>query len=37
MAQDMGAHRKKMYSAKPNVKDELMKRAFWCVVSEMSV
>ncbi|RPD52801.1 hypothetical protein L227DRAFT_646228 [Lentinus tigrinus ALCF2SS1-6] len=31
MAQDMGAHRKKMYKTVPTVKDELMKRAFWAL------
>ena len=29
MAQDIGIHRKKMYSAKPTVNDELWKRVFW--------
>lgn len=33
MAQDMGAHRKKLYSATPTVEQELWKRAFWSVVS----
>nr|VWO98984.1 Aspartyl proteinase [Ganoderma boninense] len=33
MAQDMGAHRKKMYSAAPTVEQELWKRAFWSLVS----
>ena len=37
LAQDMGAHRKKVYDVEPTVESELMKRAFWCVVSEMSV
>lgn len=31
LAQDVGAHRKKMYSSTPCVKDELWKRAFWYV------
>ncbi len=31
MAQDVGAHRKKMYSATPTAEQELWKRAFWCV------
>ena len=29
MAQDVGAHRKKMYSATPTVEQELWKRAWW--------
>ena len=29
MAQDVGIHRKKMYSSVPSVEDELWKRAFW--------
>lgn len=29
MAQDVGAHRKKVYNAKPTVEEELWKRAFW--------
>lgn len=33
LAQDMGAHRKKVYDVKPTVESELMKRAFWCVAS----
>ncbi|KAI0697711.1 fungal-specific transcription factor domain-containing protein [Cerioporus squamosus] len=32
MAQDMGAHRKKMYNTRPTVEDELMKRAFWALI-----
>ncbi|KAI0719057.1 fungal-specific transcription factor domain-containing protein [Cerioporus squamosus] len=32
MAQDMGAHRKKVYNTKPTVEDELMKRAFWALI-----
>ena len=31
MAQDVGAHRKKVYNAKPTVEEELWKRAFWSV------
>ncbi|THG99015.1 hypothetical protein EW026_g3256 [Hermanssonia centrifuga] len=30
-AQDMGAHRKKVYNAVPSVEEELLKRAFWFV------
>ncbi|KAK7057146.1 Zn(2)-C6 fungal-type domain-containing protein [Favolaschia claudopus] len=33
-AQDIGAHRKKLYGKKPNVTDELWKRAFWCLVDD---
>ncbi|PIL33904.1 transcription factor [Ganoderma sinense ZZ0214-1] len=33
MAQDVGAHRKKMYSATPTVEQELWKRAFWALVA----
>lgn len=29
LAQDMGVHRKKSYSATPNVEEETMKRAWW--------
>ncbi|KAF7361833.1 Zn(2)-C6 fungal-type domain-containing protein [Mycena venus] len=32
-AQDIGAHRKKMYGNRPNANDELWKRAFWCLVA----
>lgn len=32
-AQDVGAHRKKIYRADPNVDDELWKRAFWHLVA----
>ncbi|TFK88610.1 hypothetical protein K466DRAFT_488593 [Polyporus arcularius HHB13444] len=32
MAQDMGAHRKKVYNTTPTVEDELMKRAFWALI-----
>ena len=32
LIQDVGAHRKKMYSPNPTVIDELWKRAFWCLV-----
>ncbi|KAG2111269.1 fungal-specific transcription factor domain-containing protein [Suillus discolor] len=31
-AQDVGAHRKKIYGAKPSVEEELWKRAFWVLV-----
>ncbi|KAG2150388.1 fungal-specific transcription factor domain-containing protein [Suillus clintonianus] len=31
-AQDVGAHRKKIYGAKPGVEEELWKRAFWVLV-----
>ncbi|KAF9012382.1 hypothetical protein BDQ17DRAFT_1387125 [Cyathus striatus] len=31
-AQDVGAHRKKVYHERPNVEDELWKRAFWHLV-----
>ena len=31
MAQDVGAHRKKMYGATPSVDDELWRRAVWYV------
>ncbi|KAI1791324.1 fungal-specific transcription factor domain-containing protein [Ganoderma leucocontextum] len=33
MAQEVGAHRKKMYSATPTVEQELWKRAFWALVA----
>ena len=33
MAQDVGAHRKKVYSASPTIEEELWRRAFWCVFS----
>ncbi|KZT07879.1 uncharacterized protein LAESUDRAFT_724338 [Laetiporus sulphureus 93-53] len=32
MAQDVGAHRKKVYNTKPTVEEELWKRAFWVLV-----
>ena len=32
MAQDAGAHRKKLYTTTPTVEQELWKRAFWYVV-----
>ncbi|KAJ7188170.1 fungal-specific transcription factor domain-containing protein [Mycena filopes] len=32
-AQDLGAHRKKVYSKTPSVEAELTKRAFWCLVA----
>ncbi|KAF8893810.1 fungal-specific transcription factor domain-containing protein [Infundibulicybe gibba] len=31
-AQDVGSHQKKTYQNKPNVNEELWKRAFWCLV-----
>lgn len=31
-AQDVGAHRQKVYHIKPSVDEELWKRAFWCLV-----
>lgn len=31
-AQDVGAHRKKIYGEKPSVEEELWKRAFWVLV-----
>ncbi|KZT07889.1 uncharacterized protein LAESUDRAFT_724354 [Laetiporus sulphureus 93-53] len=31
-AQDLGAHRKKVYSPKPTAEEELWKRAFWVLV-----
>ncbi|VDC06061.1 unnamed protein product [Peniophora sp. CBMAI 1063] len=33
LAQDVGAHKKKTYSAVPNAVDEQFKRAFWVLVS----
>ncbi|TFK89351.1 hypothetical protein K466DRAFT_584659, partial [Polyporus arcularius HHB13444] len=33
MAQDVGAHRKKVYSASPTVEEELWRRAFWVLVA----
>ena len=30
-AEDLGAHRKKVYNSTPTVGDELLKRAFWSV------
>ncbi|KAI0326454.1 hypothetical protein GY45DRAFT_1258946 [Cubamyces sp. BRFM 1775] len=33
MAQDVGAHRKKVYSSKPTMEEELWRRAFWCLVA----
>lgn len=33
LAQDVGAHRRKAYSHKPTVEEELWKRAFWVLVS----
>ncbi|KAJ7178492.1 fungal-specific transcription factor domain-containing protein [Mycena crocata] len=32
-AQDVGAHRKKVYDNKPSVEGELWKRAFWCLIA----
>ncbi|TFK84862.1 hypothetical protein K466DRAFT_495789 [Polyporus arcularius HHB13444] len=32
LAQDMGAHRKKVYNTTPTVEGELMKRAFWALI-----
>ena len=37
LAQDLGAHRKKMYDPKPNEEQELMKRAFWFVYASHHV
>jgi hypothetical protein len=31
MAQDLGLHRKKIFSKKPTVHDEQWKRAFWYI------
>ena len=33
MAQDVGAHRKKVYSVAPTVEEELWRRAFWVLVA----
>ncbi|KAH9847217.1 fungal-specific transcription factor domain-containing protein [Lenzites betulinus] len=33
MAQDVGAHRKKVYSATPTMEEELWRRAFWTLVA----
>ena len=33
MAQDVGAHRKKTYTSKKTVEEELWKRAFWCLLT----
>ena len=33
LAMDVGAHRRKVYDAKPSVDEELWKRAFWYVVA----
>ncbi|KAI0819293.1 fungal-specific transcription factor domain-containing protein [Trametes gibbosa] len=33
MAQDVGAHRKKVYSPKPTMEEELWRRAFWTLVA----
>jgi Fungal specific transcription factor domain len=32
-AQDVGAHRKKVYRNKPSVEEDLWKRVFWLLVS----
>ncbi|RPD54024.1 hypothetical protein L227DRAFT_512443 [Lentinus tigrinus ALCF2SS1-6] len=32
LAQDMGAHRKKVYDSRPSVEGESMKRAFWALI-----
>ena len=32
-AQDVGAHRKKVYSRNRTAEDELWKRAYWCLVT----
>ncbi|KZS98644.1 hypothetical protein SISNIDRAFT_481356 [Sistotremastrum niveocremeum HHB9708] len=32
LAQDVGAHRKRMYKSYPNAEDELWKRAFWILI-----
>ncbi|TBU65203.1 fungal-specific transcription factor domain-containing protein [Dichomitus squalens] len=33
MAQDVGAHRKKVYSSSPTIEEELWRRAFWVLVA----
>lgn len=33
LALDVGAHRRKVYDAKPTIQSELWKRAFWYVVA----
>ncbi|KAH9910329.1 fungal-specific transcription factor domain-containing protein [Epithele typhae] len=33
MAQDVGAHRKKVYSSTPTIEEELWRRAFWSLVA----
>ncbi|KAI0682880.1 fungal-specific transcription factor domain-containing protein [Cytidiella melzeri] len=33
MAQDVGAHRKRTYTTKRTVEEELWKRAFWCLLA----
>ena len=33
MAQDVGAHRRKVYSTAPTVEEELWRRAFWVLVA----
>ena len=30
MAEDVGAHRKKVYHSTPSIEDELWRRAVWC-------
>ena len=37
LAQDLGAHRKTTYPSTPTVESELRKRAFWCVLTEVSI
>ncbi|KAJ7647258.1 fungal-specific transcription factor domain-containing protein [Roridomyces roridus] len=32
-AQDVGAHRRKLYSSQPSVEEELWKKAVWCLIS----
>ncbi|KAI0925293.1 hypothetical protein AcV7_005573 [Taiwanofungus camphoratus] len=32
LAQDVGAHRRKVYNARPTIEEELWKRAFWVLV-----
>jgi hypothetical protein len=36
LAQDVGAHRRKVIGQKWTVEDELKKRAFWSVSSELN-
>ena len=37
LAQDVGAHRKKVYNPTRTVEEELWKRAFWCAPCFFSV